>query len=157
MNDWSKMKVMRRRAVRHSWLLRGVIASPRPGWHEFATCKGRDLRTVTPAICQTCPVRLDCLASALVEEAHDPESYCCRGGIPAAQRTEFIAQLRALRPVIEHGTDRGYHAELRLVRQGLLDRTCDACRASHNATVGNGAQQRQRRRERSMEPLAGVS
>lgn len=68
----ARWRVLRRRAVRRSWALRALVACERDGWRALAACRGqqrlyhgestRELQ-IARAICEDCPVRLDCLAA----------------------------------------------------------------------------------------------
>jgi hypothetical protein len=94
----------RREAVWESWRLRGEIATPRAGWHRWADCAGLEL---DPPPCETCPVRLDCLAAAIDEEQFTPINYRhgWRGGVPAHHRvTPQVMRVGAA----VCGTDSGY-------------------------------------------------
>lgn len=84
---------LRSRARSESLLLRAELPDyPRPGWHTATPCKGLppdvffDIHT--PRVCITCPVRIDCLAAAMAEEAGEVEVYGHRA-IPAEHRDRW--------------------------------------------------------------------
>jgi hypothetical protein len=117
------MRRARREALWESWRLRGEIAQPRPGWHRQVACSGTE---ACLEACESCPVRLDCLAAAIAEEAYTPIAYRHGWrGIPATYRT--TPQVMRLETVAICGTDSGYFRHLRTTKT----EPCDACRAAH--------------------------
>lgn len=89
-------RVLRARAVRESWALRGPVAVERDGWQERRKCAGmRDVFFGTTrsdvkrarAICEGCPVRLDCLAAAhKAEPSTVLHCFGIYGGLTPAER-----------------------------------------------------------------------
>jgi hypothetical protein len=137
----------RREALWESWRLRGECATPRPGWHRQALCARADVEFAASAaydcldLCNRCPVRLDCLADAITEEAQTPVRHRTgiRGGLPASHRTTpaDVAYNTA-----ECDTRSGYNKHR---RNG--EEACDPCKAAHARHEQD--QRRRRRLERS--------
>jgi hypothetical protein len=79
----------RRKAREHAWALRVEINTPRRGWWEHAACHGTNIERLNPDDCATCPVRIDCLAAARLEEQDYYYTYYVRGGFHAAARARM--------------------------------------------------------------------
>jgi hypothetical protein len=99
------MRTERERAQIEAWQERLLVAEPRPGWRERAACRGAaDLMfpdnavelAVALAVCHHCPVRLDCLGSARLEELDSDATYPfgVRGGLAAGQRSPVYRSIR---------------------------------------------------------------
>lgn len=70
-------------------------------WSEDAACRGMDIgwwyptrgdrlaSAVARMICRSCPVRGECLAAALAEEAEVAWRYGVRGGLTAGERSSL--------------------------------------------------------------------
>ena len=118
-------------------------------WRTDAACRGADtslffedevtnyfktdrLRRAL-AFCGACPVKYDCLSWAVENDVQ----YGLFGGLTKAQRRAWARNERKVtrkRGVdVPCGSEAKYQIEARLVKQGVLDRTCDACRAAHRA------------------------
>lgn len=112
-------------------------------WWELAACKGMPVNTFYPgkgdepgrrqaiAICDTCPVKRECLSDAL--EHHDLNGIW--GGTGKGVREIMLAQAKAKpRYQAGHGdkagTRQGYYRE----RAAGLE-SCDDCRLAYNAFV----------------------
>lgn len=92
MND-GYMRGRRRRALYESLLLRAFAWHPRAGWERRARCAGCPsgwwfAETVRGrAICESCPVRMDCVANAVQVELLLPaDSIDGFFGVPARAR-----------------------------------------------------------------------
>lgn len=116
-----------------------------PDWHAQAVChpdNGHDPAIWFPtrphggnlthddvirpavALCNTCPVRLQCLADAKKRE----EQWGVWGGV------SFEHMTKLKRPVAECGTDSGYGRHRRLGEDA-----CTACKNAHNEAKKNVA------------------
>lgn len=89
------MRTQRARAHRHALALRAPIARCEPGWLERRACNtappamffGKNVR-LARQICDTCPVRMSCLADAHTQERELPAKACfgIRGGLTPEER-----------------------------------------------------------------------
>jgi hypothetical protein len=86
----------RRKAREHAWALRVEINTPRRGWWEHARCRGCDVDDVAVTVCAGCPVRIDCLTAARLEEQDYYYTYHVRGGFQAAARQRMWKLLTRL-------------------------------------------------------------
>ena len=70
----------------HTWVLDAVCASTDPEiWHD------PEMQPDCLRVCDSCPVRQDCLDAALAEEADDGMCWGVRGGQTPAARLATIA------------------------------------------------------------------
>lgn len=97
----------RRRALRESWALRAFPVA-RSGWERRAACRGvQDLFSIEEvgaeavrsiaaavAVCEGCPVRLECLQQAMFEEQRQADRFGVRGGFSAAERRRLGREQR---------------------------------------------------------------
>lgn len=100
------------------------------GWRNDAAC--RDMGPAlffsdyqsdharAKAVCESCPVRAECLADALDTPQFD--DYGIRGGLSVSGRHGIRGRKK---PPIRHGTPGGYRAHLR-----RDEPMCDACRTA---------------------------
>lgn len=103
----ANIRTMRRSALRASWELRYLVqtAPPADGWHELAACRPpAEFLSLSPtaaqAMCDGCPVRLDCLREARRHDDamnlhHVPLSVMV-AGLPPITRARLQRQLRGL-------------------------------------------------------------
>jgi hypothetical protein len=94
------------------WVLRYRAGRPRPGWEARAACAGLpsdvffDRPEQAIAICETCPVRQDCLFDAFNIESRGQMQFIVgvRGGLGESARQ---ARIRKLRPPDGRGRRKG--------------------------------------------------
>lgn len=109
-------------------------------WTDQAKCKGAQRvfyigngagSARAREMCDTCPVKAECLADALAYERTVPAHliFGYRAGLTASQRVDLMrGEGRTVRAVhATCGTDSGYCRHRR-----LGEPTCDACRAAHS-------------------------
>lgn len=84
--------------------LRVPCYKPRPDWQQRAACRGMDVdawfamqQQAALAVCQRCPVRVDCATSAVRAEMASADTNNIVGlhGIPASARRSVVRQLIA--------------------------------------------------------------
>lgn len=100
----------RRRAQNEAWMWRYHSTDPRPGWHNYAACRGLGVdwfygaegtSEKTPAtvlaLCHKCRVRLDCGAALAREEDNNGLTiHGVRAGMHARTREHLYVHLRRL-------------------------------------------------------------
>jgi hypothetical protein len=93
-------------AIRHGWGLRALAHTAARGWEERARCRTLHPQmflgpesSVARAVCESCPVRLACLSSALRLERGHPRSHLLgvRGGLSADERFAVLQDERRVR------------------------------------------------------------
>jgi transcription factor WhiB len=101
----TEMKRRRAAALAESWQERLIVAEPKPGWEDWAACRGLPVRWFygqqndggrARAICAQCPVRLSCLGAARHTEEHERWTnrvYGVRGGLTVAQRVNVYRRM----------------------------------------------------------------
>ncbi len=81
------------------------MTRPSLTWHDQAACRnapeafeGPGPKADARALCQVCPVKAACLASAMIEEGPDDEQcrWGVRGGLTPGQRAELSRIIRAV-------------------------------------------------------------
>jgi WhiB family redox-sensing transcriptional regulator len=79
-----------------------LVRIPRPAWQQQASCRGMDpevFHCTNPAaalaVCQRCPVRLECLAYALEHETNLHDTYGTWGGATINERRLLRRQVAA--------------------------------------------------------------
>ncbi len=77
------------------------------------------------AICAGCPVRSECLQTAL----NDHEAFGIWGGMTTQKREPLWPKWKPKHPPAECGTDAGYYRHLRVT----FTPPCDGCRVAHSA------------------------
>lgn len=133
------MAAARSDALDQSWNLRYGPGEPAPDWTRRAACLGADTglfyddrhTAQAAAICDGCPVRLDCLQDAWNQDADAALHliFGVRGGLTADQRRAAQRAARASSdktPVVVHGTWQGYER----CRQ-LPEGSCVSCREAY--------------------------
>lgn len=105
--DTRPTRALRTRAVRRSWALRAFAAREHPEWRRRAACHGQselfhggnnDRLNQARRICETCPVRMDCLAANFRTETQvDPRYWQgVFGGLSANERRDaYYAERKA--------------------------------------------------------------
>jgi hypothetical protein len=101
---WSTVQDLRRAAQVESWMLRGAARlAARPmtvDWPSRGRCRRFRPEQVVPSLCTSCPVRMECCASALHDEQETAHVAFTRAGFLAVDRQRFYRtqlgkQLRA--------------------------------------------------------------
>lgn len=111
-------------------------------WQGDAACKGMDVNMFFPepgfngnadaqkarAICATCPVKQQCLDDAIIYQ-YEQGIF---GGMSQKERYVYLKQHPTRyrkEKTLKHGTKFAYRWELQAVKEGIIERTCDKCRA----------------------------